>query len=198
MPHISPRPRRLSTKSYFSIRPVSRLGKVVAFFADLRQQIVEQIHELQRHAASQRVPSERAAVSAGRNDGRGALAGDDGAQRQTGGEWFGGDDYVGLNRRFFTVIPPLESEMLAGTAEAGLNFVENQQGIVLLGKLGGPDGELAFDANDAPLAQDRLEKDPGGAVADGRLQRDRVVGVNEFNAGNQRFNHSAVLRLAGD
>ena len=98
---------------------------------DVGQELIENIHELERHAAGQRSAAEGGAVHAGADGVSRALVGDDHAQGDAAGQGLGGHHDVGKHDG----IGELIGEVLAHAADAALDFVEDQQRIVAIGQL---------------------------------------------------------------
>ena len=160
----------------------------------MRQKLVQDVHELERHAAGQRSAAERGAVHA-RTDGLcRAIVCDNHAQGDAAGQRLGRHHDIRQHHR----VGKLIGEVLAHAADAALDFIEDQQRIVAVGQF----ARLAdvFDGHreDAALALDQFDDNARGAFVDNLLQRDLVVGRNKARAGEQRLKIAAIFLLAGD
>ena len=161
---------------------------------NVRKQAFQNVEEFQRHAAGERAAAEGRAVHA-RPDGRGGLlVRHNDAQRQAARERFGRYHDIRQDHRFGQLI----SEIATGPAHAALNFVENQERVESGGKLAGLARVLDAQRDHATLALYALDHNAGRALADGGFERGRVVGRNEFHAGEQRLEVLAVFGLAGN
>ena len=142
---------------------------------DCGQQLVENIEELERHAAGERVPAEGAAVHARLDRGGGLLVGDDEAERQTAGDGLGRHHDVGQDHRRGALV----GEVGSRPSDAALRFIGDQQRVVAVGQLARFDNELVGERIDAALALDQLQDDPGGPVAERRFERGKsFAGTN--------------------
>ena len=91
---------------------------------------------------------------------------------------------------------PLMGEQLAGTADTGLDLVEDQQKAVVVAELAHCTQELGRDFADTALTLDRLDADRCGLRPDGRLQGVQVIGRHLVETGRLRTETLQVLRLA--
>src|SRR5208337_5664091 len=87
-------------------------------------------------AAGQRTAAEGGAVLSGRNRGGEVFLRQERAERQSRGDRLGDGDDVGYHSE------ALEGEELAGAAEAALDLVENERGLVMIRE--GPAGKQKF------------------------------------------------------
>ena len=155
------------------------------------QQPLHLIQELDGYGAGQRSAAERGAVQAGVHAAGDAVGGENCAQRQSGGEWFGDGDDVRLE----AVV--LVGKPASGAAQAALDFVENQQRATALGQLARGLQKFRADRIDAALALNRFQTNGADAAIELALQIVDVVEANETDAGQQRRKGMAILRLSG-
>ena len=91
-------------------------------------------------------------------------------------------------------------EQLAGASHAGLHLVEQQQNALLVGERAQILEEAPRDLAHAALAHDRLDQDPGGFIADRRLDRVHVERIDLVEAVDRRAEAFEMLglRASGD
>ena len=106
-------------------------AEIAADVDDLREQFVEDVEEFEGDAAGERSAAEGGSVHAAADRGRGAFIGGDHAQRNAAGHRFGGHHDVGQHGRFEHLI----REVGSGAADAALDLVEDEQGVVAIGQL---------------------------------------------------------------
>ena len=161
---------------------------------NLRHQVVENVEELKGHAGCKRVAAESRSVHAWANRFRGTLIAGDDAERQTAGQRLRRSHDVGQDGRFRQLV----SEVLAGTADAALNFIEAKQRIELVGQLAGAPQERRVERKHAAFALNPLHADASRALVDSGFECGDVVRGDEPYAGHQRFEVVAVFGLSGD
>ena len=113
------------------------------------------------------------------------------AERQSGGDRLGDGDDVGHHAE------TLEGEDLAGAPEAALDLVEDERGLMLVGKGPACKQEFFRTLEDSAFAEDGLQHDGAGVGIDGSAQRFDVVLRNKGHVFEQRLKTFAVLVLAG-
>ena len=89
-------------------------------------------------------------------------------------------------------------EQLAGTAQAGLHLVEDQQRAVLIAQLARAFQIRLVRRQHTAFALDRLQHHGAGLVGNGRFQRRQVVIGDMFDAFDLRAETIGILRLAAD
>src|SRR5579871_1856387 len=168
-------------------------AEISAHPLDGRQQLFENVEELQSHAARQSAATEGAAVHARLDGGGRLLIRHDHAQRNAACERFGRDHNVRQNYRF----RPLVSEPRAGPADTALGFIGDQQGVVLISELPRAGCELVSQRINSAFALNHLQNDARSAAANGRFQRGHIVHGHDVHARQQRLEIGTVLWLAG-
>ncbi len=87
---------------------------------------------------------------------------------------------------------------MAATAHAGLHFVEDQQGVVLVAQFAGAFQIGLLGRQHAALALHRFQNDGAGLVRDGCFQRIQIVVRNVRDTGNLRAEAVGILGLTTD
>ena len=105
------------------------------------------------------------------------------------GQRLGGGHHVRQDYRTGALV----GEIGSGPADAALDFVGDQQGVVAVGELARLGGEFVGQRIDAALALNHFQHDAGGALAEGRFERRNVVRGNEPDARQQRFEIAAGI-----
>ena len=116
----------------------------------------------------------------------------EGAEGDTTAERFAEDESVGLDAGAGV------GEPIAGAPEAALDFVEDEEGVVLVGEAAGFDEERIVEDVDAAFAKDGLDEDGGRLVGDSRAKLLEVVAVDEGDVGEAGTEVEAIFFLAGD
>jgi hypothetical protein len=91
----------------------------------------------------------------------------------------------------------LVGEELAGAAIAALDLVEDQQHAMLVAGLAQPLDELGRAGGHSPFALHRLDHETGSVLVDERQRGREVVEWRIVEAGQQRLESIAHLRLVG-
>ena len=91
----------------------------------------------------------------------------------------------------------LEGEDFAGAAEAALDLIEDERGLVLVGERPAGAQEVFGTLEDAAFAKDGLQHDGASVRIDGGVQTLDVVLRHEGHVFEQRLKTFAVLVLAG-
>ena len=120
------------------------------------------------------------------------FVGDDGAERQTSGERFGDREDVRTRREF------LVGEVAAGAAQAALNFIGDQRGVVLRRQRARALPEGFADGENSAFALNGFEDQRADGVVEFRFEIGNVVEAHEFNAGDQGRERLAVFCGMGD
>ncbi|MNI48567.1 hypothetical protein D3C73_1031350 [compost metagenome] len=141
------------------------------------------------HGGGQRVAVVRAALIAVREHA-GVLAGQQCGQRHAAADALGQRHDVGRD------VGMLVGEHLAGAAHAGLDFVHDQQQLVLVGQLAQALHELLGSGEDAAFTLHRFQHDGDGLVVDQLLHRFQVVQFGLGEAFHLRGEHLVPARLA--
>src|ERR1700745_417026 len=113
------------------------------------------------------------------------------AERKSGGDWLGDANDIGLNAK------ALEGEEIAGSAQAALDFVEDERGLGAVGNRAALLEKLDRALQDSTFPEDGLEHDGAGLVIDGGAQRFHIVARDERDFFQQRLESLAVFVLSG-
>ena len=92
----------------------------------------------------------------------------------------------------------LIGEFAAGAAEAALDFVRDQCGVVVESQLARPVPKGVGHFVNAALALDRLDHDGADGIVELGVEIGDVVEANEFHAGNQRLERLTVFHRIRD
>src|SRR5208282_6470927 len=135
--------------------------------------------EFERRRADERAAAERGAVHSGSQRRGELLAGNERAEREAACKGLCDGDNIGQRAEL------LVGEFAAGTAQAALNFVGDQRGVVLSGECPSPLPEFPADREDAALALNRLDHDGANSVVEFRLEVRDVVEADKLRAGDE-------------
>lgn len=173
-------------------------GKLLADLGGVRDDllILDDLEDLLADGARDGVAAEGGAVGAGSQDVHDFVVGHHGGDRDdAAAERLGEAGDVGADA--FVLL----SEQLARAPHAGLDFVADQQNVVLGAE---PAGffEVAFGRDDdAGLALDGLDEEAAHELAElfeNVAELDLVAELDDLEAGENRAEHLAVLDLIGD
>src|ERR1019366_4231153 len=133
----------------------------------------------------QRTPAEGGAVLSRRNRGGEMFFRQERAERHSRSDWFGNGDDVGHYTRRYA--EALEGEHFAGAAEAALDLIEDERGLMLVGE-GAAGAQEVFGAfKNSAFAKDGLEHDGASVGIDGGAQPFDVVLNHEGHVFEQRL-----------
>ncbi len=149
---IKPMPRTSTTLSCFAARSCSWRLKYAPVSWMLREQIflLDGVDDGDGHRASQRTAAEGGSVQPGMDGARRFLRAQHGAQRQAARQRLGQRGDIRLNAKVLVGTP------FAGTPQAGLNFIRDEQRAGRLRKLARGSKKFLRHRPDAALALDRL------------------------------------------
>ena len=116
------------------------------------------------------------------------LVGDECAERQAAGQRF--CDGHDIRQRLEFLI----REISAGAAQAALNFVRDQRGVVLRRERPGAIPKSFADRENAAFALNRFNHNGADGVIEFRFEIADIVEADEFDAGNQRSEGLAIFR----
>ena len=138
MPRISPSPRTSRMKSKRDRELFQAGAEFRAALADIGKQIFlfDDGEKFERRRADQRAAAKSRAVHSGAQRGCEFLVGDERAERQATRQRLGDRDDVRKRAEL------LVGEAPAGAAQAGLDFIGDQRGIVLRGQLRARDSRI--------------------------------------------------------
>src|SRR5208283_2254293 len=142
-------------------------------------------------AAGQRTSAECRAVLPGGNCVGEVLLRQERSERDSGGDGLGYGDYVGHH------VETLEGEDLAGAPETALDFVEDESGVMMIGKSAAGEQEFLRTLEDAAFSKNGFEHDGAGVGIDGCVQRLDVVLRHKGYVIEQRLETLAIFFLAG-
>src|SRR5256885_927587 len=141
---------------------------------------VENFEEFERDSADHGTAAKGGAMNARTDAGGDGFGGQDCAERKARGERFGDGYKVGLGRKL------LIGEVAAGAAESTLNFVGDEQGIVILSEHAGAIPKGFADGMDATFALDGFEDDGADVFIELGLEVGDVAELDEFDSGDER------------
>src|SRR5271156_658351 len=170
------------------------LAQFGATFANIREELgaFDGFQKFQSGGADQRSTAEGGAVNARGYACGDGFAGEDGAERKTGGERLGDEHNVRLAREL------LVGEVTAGASEAALNFVGNEQCAVLRGQGACAIPESFRNRVNAAFALDGFEDYRANGVVKFRFEVGDVIKLYEFDAGDHRREGQAIFFRGGD
>src|SRR5580698_2931462 len=143
------------------------------------------------YAAGKRTSAKSCAVLSGRNRGGEVFFRQKGTERHASRVRLGDGDDVGNHTE------ALESEQLACASEAALDLVEDERGVVMVGKRSAGEQEFLGTLEDPAFTKDGLEHNRAGIGTDRGVQRFEVVLFHEGHIFEHRLKALAIFFLAG-
>src|SRR5258708_33813129 len=120
------------------------------------------------------------------------FGGENGAERKTGGKRLGNQHDVRFRGKL------LIGEEAAGSAEAALNLVGDEEGAVLGGEGASAIPKSLADRVDAAFTLDCFQEDSADGIVEFRFEISEVVETHEFRAGYDRREGQAILFRGGN
>ena len=163
--------------------------EVVAGLADVSQHAIEHAQKFDCHGAGQRSAAEGGAVHSGMHAAGHAIGGQQRSQRKPCRQRLGDGDDVGLNSVM------LVGEILSGTAQSALDFVENQQRSGALAQL--PRGLQKFrtERTDSAFALNGLQANGADAAIKLPLEIVDIVEADKPDSRHQRRKRMPIFFL---
>jgi len=153
---------------------------------------VENFEEFERDGADHGAAAEGCAMNAGAYASGDGFGGQDCAEREASSERLGDGYKVWLGRKL------LIGEVAAGTAEPALNFVGDEQGIVILSERAGAIPKGFADGVDATFALDGFEDYGADVVVEFGLEVGYIIEFDEFDSRDERSEGQSIFFGGGD
>src|SRR5258708_4251302 len=120
------------------------------------------------------------------------FVGENGAERKTGGKRLGNQHDVRFRGKL------LIGEEAAGTAEAALNLIGDEESAVLGGEGASAIPESLADRIDAAFTLDCFQEDSADGMVEFRVEIGEVIETHELRAGNDGREGQAILFRGGN
>src|SRR5260221_9046686 len=141
---------------------------------------VENFEKFEGDGADHWAAAKSRAVNTGTDPGGDGFRGQNCAERKACGERFGDGDEVGFGRKL------LIGEVAAGTAESALNFVGDEQRVVLRSERTGAAPKGFANGVDATFTLNSFEDDSADVFVEFGFEIGDVVEFDEFDSGDER------------